>query len=390
MKEDPFPFFEEARRETPVLEIPERGAYLVTRRADIEYVTLHPELFSSTGRSPMKNYPGQRYKTLPDMTSMDPPEHKVIRAAHMRMLSAHRLRDMKPAMEAEANRLIDRFADEPRVELITAFAKPLPAWVMATLLGVGREMQDQLDVWADEYFQFFDANLHRHGEFESVENQLVGSFIDFMNFCGDLAVERRANPGDDALSELVNTPKPDGSLFTLDELANFIRLLIVGAQTSVTMIAHAVIDAVRMENRGDFADDRHLQRLLDESLRRDGPATFGPRICTKKVELGDVTLPAGTRVLLSWQSGNRDETFFEDPAEFNVERSNLGRHVGFGFGIHRCIGAPLAHAEGVVALRALFSRFRMIRLSQENDYAHRTELTGIRTLKKLHLDLERA
>jgi cytochrome P450 len=101
-------------------------------------------------------------------------------------------------------------------------------------------------------------------------------------------------------------------------------------------------------------------------------------------------LPAGTRLLLSWQSGNRDETAFENAEEYTPERPNLGRHVGFGFGIHRCIGAPLAHAEGIVALQAMFARFREIRLSPENDYTHRTEFTGIRTLRELHLELEAA
>lgn len=387
MLEDPFPLFEELRHEAPVWEIPGRNAYLVTRRSDIEYVTLHPEIFSNTGRSPTKSYEGQRFKTLPDMTSMDPPEHKVIRVAHMKMLSAHRLKTLRPMLEREANRLIDQFVDQPRVEFVSAFAKPLPAWVMANLLAVPSDMQDQLDIWADQYFQFFDANLHRKGSFESVEDELVGNFVEFMNFCGDLVVERRANPGDDPLTELVMSKKPDGTEFTIDELANFVRLLIVGAQTSVTMLAHTFIDVIQMEDHGDLSDERWCKKLLDESLRRDGPATYGPRICMEDVELGGVKLPAGTRILLSWQSGNRDETFFEEPTKFDPTRGNLGRHVGFGFGIHRCIGAPLAHAEGIVALQAMYSRFREIRLAPENDYTHRTELTGIRTLKELNLEL---
>jgi cytochrome P450 len=129
-------------------------------------------------------------------------------------------------------------------------------------------------------------------------------------------------------------------------------------------------------------------KILDETLRLDGPATYGPRICTREVNIGGVTLPAGSRVFLAWQSGSRDEKVFECPAQFRPDRPNLAKHLGFGLGNHRCIGAPLAQVEGEVALKAMFQRFRDIRLSPKNDYRHDTTLTSMRVLKELHLELE--
>jgi cytochrome P450 len=120
-------------------------------------------------------------------------------------------------------------------------------------------------------------------------------------------------------------------------------------------------------------------------MRMDGPTTYGPRICTTDVELGGVPLPAGTRLLLSWQSANRDGEFFEDPDRFDPAREGLSRHMAFGNGIHRCIGASLAHVEGEVALRALFGRLPSLRLSSRNDFSHVTELTGIRKLRYLYV-----
>src|SRR6516225_6429913 len=96
MLEDPFPFFETLRSGCPVCEVPERNVYLVTRREDIEYAALHPELFSNHGRASQQTYPGQRYETMPDLTSTDPPEHKAIRTAHLQLLSAKRIREMRP------------------------------------------------------------------------------------------------------------------------------------------------------------------------------------------------------------------------------------------------------------------------------------------------------
>jgi cytochrome P450 len=386
MLEDPFPFFETLRSGCPVCEVPERNVYLVTRREDIEYAALHPELFSNHGRASQQTYPGQRYETMPDLTSTDPPEHKAIRTAHLQLLSAKRIREMRPQIEAEAHRLIDGFVEEPEIELIQAFAKPLPAWVMGNLLGVPRELHQQLDTWAVQYFDLFDRNLH-HGAGGGPDPALIDSFVEFMNFCGDLVVDRREHPRDDALSEFVHSRKPDGSLFSIDEMANYVRLLVVGAQTSTYLISQAVIEVVRLGEPGDLTDERYLQRTMDETLRKDGPATYGPRVCVRDVEIGGVKLPAGTRLFLAWQSGSRDEEVFGCPADFDPERTNLSRHLGFGLGIHRCIGAPLAHAEGAAALKTLFERFREIRLSPRNDYTHDTHLTSMRALKHLYLQL---
>lgn len=389
MLEDPFPFFESLRTESPVFAVPSRDVYLVTRREDIEYVVRHPELFSSKGRASLESYPGQRYRTMPDLTGTDPPEHRAIRAAHLHLLSAKRLREMRQGLEAEAHRLIDQFVGQAEVEFISAFAKPFPAWVMGSLLCVPREMHQQLDTWAGQYFDLFDKNLH-HPNPEGADPDLVASFVDFMNFCGDLVVDRREDPNGDALSEFVNSPKEDGSLFTVDEMANYVRLLVVGAQTSTYLIAQSLIEVVNMDDPGELSNHRYLQKVLDESLRKDGPATYGPRVCTEDIEIAGVKLAAGTRVFLAWQSGSRDERTFERPTQFDPNRPNLAKHLGFGLGIHRCIGAPLAHVEGEVALEAMFSRFRDIRLSPKNDYTHDTTLTSMRALKELHLELKAA
>jgi cytochrome P450 len=251
-------------------------------------------------------------------------------------------------------------------------------------------MHDQLDRWAVDYFDLFDKNLHGGANGDGPPAHLIESFVEFMNYCGDLVVDRRERPRADALTEFVHSRKPDGSQFSIDEMANYVRLLVVGAQTSTYLISQAVIEVLEMDERPDLADDSTVKKILDETLRKDGPATYGPRVCVQDVELGGTVLPAGTRVLLAWQSGSRDEDVFACPAAFDPGRDRLSRHLGFGLGIHRCIGAPLAHAEGIVALRVLFGRFREIRLSPKNDYTHDTSLTSMRVLRELHLELEAA
>lgn len=390
MLEDPFPFYARKRRECPVFRLPDTAVHIVTRRDDIERVALDLAAFSNKGRSPQISYPGQRYQTMPDLTGMDGEEHKLLRTAHLAFFSAKRLREMRPALEAEAHRLIDTFVDQPKVEFIAAFARPFPAWVMGSaLLGLPRDMHDRLDRWAVNYFNLFDRNLHRG---DAPDPEMIKSYVDFTNYCGDLAASHRDKPQDTLLSEFVNFRKPDGSQYTIDEMANYIRLLVVGAQTSANLMAQAMIDTVRLlASRPDFdlTEKKAWQKILDESLRVDGPATYGPRICTRDAEVGGVELPAGTRLMLAWQSGNRDAEVFENPDHFQPDRAKLAKHLGFGLGAHRCIGAPLAQLEGEVGLDAMFKRFRNIRLSADNDYRHDTSLISMRNLMELHLELEK-
>jgi cytochrome P450 len=363
--------------------------HVVTRHRDIEYVLRNPQLFSSQGRTPIVTYPGQRYQTTSDLVGTDAPEHRAIRTVHQALLSAKRLREIRPAMEAEANRMVDQFAGRGEVEYISAFAKPFPAWVMGYILCLPLEMHQQVDRWAVEYFELFDKNLHHPGE-GGPPPELIKSYVDFMNYCGDLVTDRRENPRDDALSEFVNARRDDGSQFSIDEMANYVRLLVTGGQTTTSLVAQSLVEVLNMKDRGDLADPRHLEKIVDETLRKDGPATFCPRVCTEDVEIGGVALPAGTRVFMAWHSGSRDEEMFECPAEFRPNRPNLARHLGFGQGIHRCIGAPLAKIEAEVGLKTMFSRLRNLRFSRKNDFRHDTSLTAMRVLRELHLEFSAA
>lgn len=390
MLENPFPFFEEKRAHCPVFPVPSRSMYVVTRHKDLEFVLRNPDIFSSEGRNPLVNFPGQRYKSTPDLVSMDAPQHKQVRTVHQALLSPKRLREMRPVMEAEIHQMIDRFADKGEIEFINAVAKPFPAWVMGYILCLPREMHEQVDIWATEFFELFDKNLYHPNE-GGPPQRLIDSYVNFMNYCGDLVADRRKNPQDnDPLTEFVNSRKEDGSLFSLDEMASYVRLLITGAQTSTSMLAQSLVEVIRMKDRGDLNDSKWIAKIVDESLRKDGAATYCPRIVTRDVELGGTALPAGARVYLSWHSANADETVFEEPYEFRPDRPNLAKNLGFGQGNHRCIGAPLAQLEGEVVLKALFTRFRDIRLSPKNDFKHDTSLMAMRVFNELHLELERA
>jgi cytochrome P450 len=387
MLEDPFPFYEEARRTTPVCPIRNGEVHLVTRREDIEFLLLNPDLFSVQGRVPIRSFPGQRYPTLPDLTMIDPPAHKALRGAYLTLLSPRRVEAMRPEVAKKAHALIDVFQDEPEIELISALADPLPTWFMGHLLGVDESMHEQLRDWANAYFELLDSARYATVEWEQKASQLKETYVDFMNFCGDLVTEWRADPPDGPIGEFALSRDADGELYPVDVLASQVRLLISGSQTTIHAIAQAVVDAITL-GWDKLSDDKYIQRLIEESIRHDGPSTYLPRIPLKDVELSGTKIKAGTKLFISVQSGNRDEDYFERPETLDLERENLRRHIGFGMGIHLCIGAPTARMEATEALKALASRFRRIALSPQNDFKHRIDLTGMRMLKRLQVELE--
>lgn len=389
MMEDPFPFLERMRHTEPVFWEEARNAYFLTRREEVEFAFLHPEIFSNEGRTPGHTYPGQRYETIADLAGTDPPEHTSRRALYLDLIGPRRVKQLQPAIVKKANSLIDSFVDEVEVNFTEVFAVPLPAWAMGWILGIPEDMHKQLDVWADEYFDLFDASLHKKGAFQETEEKLIPSFVEFTNFCGDLVLKWREDAdADESLKAFAESTKKDGTPFSVDELANETRLMVTGGKTTQSLIAKAIVDVLRMEERGDMTDEKHVTELVEETLRRDGPATHIPRICVQEVELAGVTIPAGSRVFLSLLAANRDEAYYPCPAEFEPGRPNGKRHLGFGFGSHHCVGAPIARLEATVALMTMFDRFKEIRLSPRNDFKHNLELTALRGMKGVYLELE--
>jgi hypothetical protein len=181
----------------------------------------------------------------------------------------------------------------------------------------------------------------------------------------------------------------EGQLFSIDRVANEVKLLVIGGNETTTFMMSAAIAELysRPEGPGDLRDEKYVHRVVDETLRKESVAAWSPRSAARDIEMHGVTIPAGSKVLLMWGSGGRDEEQFERPDEFDPSRPNLKRHLGFGLGIHFCVGAALARTEATIAFRTLVQRFPSLRLSPRNEFRHLTYLTEIRALSELYLEL---
>ncbi|MGC9380997.1 cytochrome P450 family protein [Streptomyces sp. MH13] len=285
-----------------------------------------------------------------NMLMSDPPHHTRLRSLVAREFTARRVEGMRGRVQEIADELLDRMTADGarRADLIDAFAFPLPMTVICELLGVPNLDRDSFRAWSNETL----APTSPEAEKEAYEQ--------VMPYLRGLIAAKRESPGEDLLSALVHTVDEGGDRLTEDELLSLAFLLLVaGHETTVNTISNAVrallahpeqLAAVR-------ADPAELAaRLVEETLRYDGPVeTTTPRIALEETEIGGVRVPRGAIVLIAMAAADHDPARFPDPERFDVQRETRG-HVAFGYGIHHCLGAPLARLEAEVALRTLLER----------------------------------
>jgi cytochrome P450 len=386
--ECPYPFFDEAREQTPVYQDPETGIFLVFRHEDIAFALKNDHIFSGVnGRI--------AYRGASMISATDPPDHKVVRDLAYRPFTPGRLRSYEPIVERYAHALIDRFATSGKVELVNEFAIPLPGLVICELMGLPTE-GDAFEVILDRMSMRSTDQSHRvlitAGTGPSPSDMLSSMHEEMRQ----AILERHEKPTSDILSELVvHNVRSSGEL-DLELLVTIgTELLAGGLLTTAQMIANGLL--LLLENPAAMekvlADPGgRIPWMLEETLRMESPVQSRERVTTQDVELSGVTIPAGSAVLLIHASGNRDPRRFTDPGRFDVDRSRkeLKQHFGFGLGRHFCLGAPLARMEGGVAFKCLFSRLRGIRLAEgENDFSH-IDFTHFRAVRALHLEFEPA
>ncbi|MFE4593034.1 cytochrome P450 family protein [Streptomyces laurentii] len=293
----------------------------------------------------------------PHLLAADPPDHTRMRKLVAREFTGRRVEALRPRVRQLADELLDMMAPARRGDLVDSFAFPLPITVICELLGVPVADRDTFRAWSHEIVAPSGA---------VAEEEAIKGFAAYLDtFIED---KRAAGPGDDLLSALIAARAEDGDRLSLPELRGLIQLLIVaGHETTVNLISATVrlllthpdqLKAVR-------ADFGLLPGAIEEVLRHDGPVeTATYRFTREDVTIGDTVIPARSVAVIGIASAGRDPGRFPEPDRFDIHRDTRG-HLGFGHGIHFCLGAPLARLEGEIAVRALLERFPRLALDPE-------------------------
>ncbi|MFE7358103.1 cytochrome P450 [Streptomyces sp. NPDC057543] len=359
-RRNPHPVYANLRDTAPVCPMrPPHGidTYLITRYQDARAALTDPRL-SKDMYGAMDAYRrifGDSSVALDDhMLNSDPPKHTRLRKFVGSTFTPRRVASLRPQIQEIVETLLDGCATREPVDLLSAFAFPLPINVICELLGVPPDERSVLQGLSTTVAQTGFSKESKQAQQKAEE--------DLHTYFADLLARKRSRPGEDLLSALIAARDENGGLTEQELVSTAFLLMFAGHKTTAYLIGNAVHH--RLTHPAQLHAVRENPELIgqavEELLRYDGSvesATF--RFATEDVQIAGTLIPKGSLVQIALSSANRDPRKFDAPDEFDVTRSaNVqSAHLGFGYGIHYCLGAPLARLETQLALTGLFSRF---------------------------------
>jgi cytochrome P450 len=365
---DPFPLFRRMREEDPVHWSPRLKAWVLTRYDDCRAVLLDREMSSDRLRPFFATLPGPEAGRIRDiirylthwMVFRDPPEHTRLRKLTSRVFHVQSMHAMRPQVEDLAAWVLGRIGEREEIDFIADFAGPLPGLVIMAMLGVPRETLPLIKRLSDDMALFIGSSRMSPEKYDIAE----AATHEMADFFRTLIEKRRAAPQADLLTQLVHL-EDNGDRLSEDELvATCILLLFAGHETTTNHIANAMLALLRFpgELAALRADPALAPRAVEELLRYDGPSGAQVRVVRIAQELRGKTLRAGERIFLMLNAANRDPEAYDDPDRLDLRRKEVP-HLTFGFGLHICLGFPLARMEGQVALPAVLAHWRHMQLA---------------------------
>ena len=363
--------FDRMRENDPVVCQPgldgETPIWFVTRFAEAEAVLLDDKRFVRDPRLAlqrdrlaafMAEFPEALESVDSHMLNRDGDDHRRLRRLVSKAFTPRMIEQLRPRIQEIADALLDPVVAGGEMELVSTFAFPLPITVIAELLGVPAEDRDKFREWSDAFVR---PALEPDQQARTLE-----SMAQFVAYLHALFETRRAEPTDDLISALVAV-EDGGDTLSEQELTSMATLLIVaGHETTVSLIGNAMVALLtHPEQRALIeADPSQLPRAVEELIRYDGPVerTLN-RWATEDVELGGQTIRQGESVIVILGAADRDPSRFESPDVLDLTAERDARHLGFGRGVHFCLGAPLARVEAEIAIETLLRRLRGVRLA---------------------------
>lgn len=354
--EDPYPTYRWLREHAPLYRNEALGFWALSRYQDVLAASHDWQTYSSAEGTTVERMDASMFEYTPIMLFMDPPRHDRLRRLVSRAFTQRRVAELEPFIRTTVVRLLDDLAARGGGDFVQDLSTPLPMEVIFTMLGVREEDRRRVRHW-------MDVSLERDRDTPVIPARAIEASIHLTQYFVDLAVELRAVPNDGLISALIQAEVEDDSgsrtCLTDNEVVGFCLLLgAAGNETVTKLLGNAcILFARHAEQYGKIkARPGLIPGAVEEVLRYTSPSQYQGRTVTRDVEWYDQRVPAGSRILLLTGSANRDEREFPDADRFEVER-DVKIALGFGQGIHFCLGAALARLESRIALEEFAKRF---------------------------------
>lgn len=373
VRADPYPFYARLRAEAPVRwdeAAGMDGGWVLTRHADVMAALRDPRV-TATRLGPPQNADWlpeeyreaarQVFRAMPhQLLFLDPPDHTRLRGLVSNAFTPRLVEAWRPRIVELANELLDPVEQAGKMDVIASFAYPLPAIVIAELLGVPPGDREQFIRWSSDFGAFLDGSSLTPLE----ALQALQGVADFMDYFRGIIARRRLAPRDDLLQALLTAREQEDKLSEDELLANLVLLLAAGHGTTTHLIGNGLLALLRHPDQ--FQRLRETPALIPtaivELLRYDSPVQLTGRSAREDLVIGDSKVAAGQHITTILGAANHDPDQFPDPDRLDVGRAE-NRHLSFGYGIHFCLGAPLARLEAEIAFAALTRRLPRLRLA---------------------------
>ena len=364
--------FATLRQEDPIRFFPEvqwvegfdvgDGFWALTRHADVWYVSRHPALFSSIPSIVIPDQQPEVAEFFGSMIALDDPRHFRLRSIVQKAFTPKMVAQVEAAVADRARSLVTRMIErhpDRRCDFVAEIAAPLPLQIICAMMGIPEEDEERVFHWTNVILGVGDDDMGDYALFETVSQEIAAYAL-------AMAEDRRTNPRNDLCTALVEAEVDGDRLSSMEVASFFILLATAGNETTRNAISHGLLELTRHPDQRDlwWSDfDGHAKTAAEEIVRWASPVIYMRRRATEDTEISGVPIAAGDKVVMFYNSANRDETHFEDPYRFDITRTP-NDHVGYGAGgPHFCLGANLARREIMMAFRELHQQTPEIRAS---------------------------
>jgi cytochrome P450 len=372
---DPFPLYAQARAEEPIFFSSAIGYWVVARYDDIKAIFRDHQTFSAeVTQTPYKPRPAEVQQVLDaggftggsGLSGRVPPDHTRLRRFINKAFTPRRVQQIEPYIRTTAVRLIDAFAHDSRADLVAQLAYELPALAIFRMLGIPDADVPSVKVWANSRVLLNFGDLPVAEQIGHARN-----LVKYWQYCERLIADRFAHPSDDLPGELVRLyQQGDQSISTHEIVSLCYGQLTAGHETTTNLLANGLKELLTQRAQWEdlCSEPSHIPAAVEELLRFGPPVFTWRRLVKRDTQIAGVDLPVGSKLLLLLGSANRDDSAFAAGDQLDIRRGNAKEHLAFGFGIHYCLGAPLARLEACVVLEELTRRLPGLRLASDQQF----------------------